>query len=129
SNSRRRRFGLSPRFDGTNSRRSEPSQPEFRMMLQVPRRIEMFCHHCGNPVRAEVRFCPSCGRPLPETAIWPVAAMPSRVCAHATGCKVQTGRWLGEVWALVQADLGNYLLISLLFLLLNGVPFIQGALI
>ena len=89
----------------------------------------MFCHRCGNPVRAEVRFCPSCGQPLPETASWPIAAMPSPVWVPATGVQAETGRWLGEGWALVQADLGNYLLISLFFLLLNSVPFIQGALI
>jgi hypothetical protein len=89
----------------------------------------MFCHRCGNPVRAEVRSCPSCGQPLPETASWPVAAMPSPGWAPATGVQAEAGRWLGEGWALVQADLGSYLLISLLFFLLNGVPFIQGALI
>src|SRR6516225_5007829 len=42
---------------------------------------------------------------------------------------VTAGRWLSAGWDLVKADLGNYLLISLLFFLLNGVPFIQGALI
>jgi hypothetical protein len=89
----------------------------------------MFCHRCGDPVRAEVRFCPNCGQPLPETASWPIAAMPSPVWAPAPGVHAEAGRWLGEGWALVQADLGNYLLISLLFFLLNGVPFIQGALI
>ena len=89
----------------------------------------MFCHRCGNPVRAELRYCPSCGQALPETTSWPVAAMTSPVWAPATGVRAETGRWLGEGWALVQADLGNYLLISLIFLLLNGVPFIQGALI
>ena len=89
----------------------------------------MFCHRCGNPVRADVRFCPSCGQPLPETVSGPIAAMPPAVWVPAPGAQADTGRWLGEGWALVQADLGNYLLISLLFLLLNGVPFIQGALI
>lgn len=39
------------------------------------------------------------------------------------------GRWLGAGWNLVMADLGTYLVITLLFLLLSGVPFIQGALI
>ena len=38
-------------------------------------------------------------------------------------------RWISEGWALVQADLGSYVLIALLFFLLSGVPFIQGALI
>ncbi len=89
----------------------------------------MFCHRCGNPVRAEVRFCPSCAQPLPETASGPLAAMPPPVWRPDTRVQAETGRWLGEGWALVQADLGNYLLISLLFFLLSGVPFIQGALI
>jgi uncharacterized membrane protein len=39
------------------------------------------------------------------------------------------GRWLGEGWALVKADLGNYIVISLLFAVLSGVPFLQGPLI
>jgi uncharacterized membrane protein len=87
----------------------------------------MFCHRCGNPVRAEIRYCPNCGQPLPEPA--QVAAMPVPVWPPATGIEAMPGRWFGEGWRLVQADLGNYLLISLLFFLLNGVPFIQGALI
>ncbi len=36
---------------------------------------------------------------------------------------------MSEGWALVQADLGSYVLIALLFFLLSGVPLIQGALI
>jgi uncharacterized membrane protein len=36
---------------------------------------------------------------------------------------------MSEGWALVRADLGNYVLIGLLFFLLSGVPLIQGALI
>jgi uncharacterized membrane protein len=36
---------------------------------------------------------------------------------------------MGEGWRLVTADLGNYILLSLVFTLLNAVPLIQGALI
>jgi uncharacterized membrane protein len=36
---------------------------------------------------------------------------------------------MSEGWELVQADLGNYVLIALVFFLLSGVPLIQGALI
>jgi uncharacterized membrane protein len=39
------------------------------------------------------------------------------------------GRWIGLGWELVKADLGNYILIALVFSLLNSVPLIQGALI
>jgi uncharacterized membrane protein len=45
------------------------------------------------------------------------------------GLKAAPGRWIGEGWELVKADMGTYVLISLIFFLLNGVPFIQGALI
>ena len=38
-------------------------------------------------------------------------------------------RWLGEGWDVVKADLGMYILIALIFFLLNSVPLIQGALI
>jgi len=40
----------------------------------------------------------------------------------------QTGRWIGAGWNLVKADLGNFVLMALVFSLLGGVPFIQGAL-
>jgi uncharacterized membrane protein len=46
-----------------------------------------------------------------------------------SGVQASPARWLGEGWNLVQADLGNYVLISLLFCLLSGVPLIQGSLI
>ena len=36
---------------------------------------------------------------------------------------------MGRGWEIVKADIGNYLLISIVFSLLNGVPLIQGALI
>jgi uncharacterized membrane protein len=46
-----------------------------------------------------------------------------------TNIKATPGKWIGQGWSMVQADLGNIVLIALVFLLLSGVPFIQGALI
>jgi hypothetical protein len=46
-----------------------------------------------------------------------------------TGIKATPGKWIGEGWELVKLDMGTYVLISLIFFLLNGVPLIQGALI
>jgi uncharacterized membrane protein len=46
-----------------------------------------------------------------------------------TGIQASAGRWIGEGWALVKGDLGNYVVISLLFAILSGVPLIQGPLI
>jgi uncharacterized membrane protein len=85
----------------------------------------MFCHRCGATVGSDVRFCPNCGQALPGAApVNPVGALrPSGTI------KASPGRWISEGWALVQADLGSYVLIAFLFFVLSGVPFIQGALI
>src|SRR5689334_14578267 len=85
----------------------------------------MFCQKCGTQVGSEVQFCPNCGQP-PGASLSGSAPAPwtPRAGVHASG-----GRWLGEGWALVKADLGNYVVISLIFAVLSGVPFIQGPLI
>lgn len=89
----------------------------------------MFCHHCGAQNDEPARFCKNCGQPLTNEIISePEAALPA-VWAPPKDVSVTAGRWLNAGWDLVKADLGYYLLISLLFFLLNGVPFIQGALI
>lgn len=85
----------------------------------------MFCHRCGASVGSDVRFCPHCGQELPGPApVHPVGAIRPSGRVEAS-----PGRWISEGWALVQSDLGSYVLIALLFFLLSGVPFIQGALI
>ena len=81
----------------------------------------MFCDRCGTQVSDNVQFCTNCGKsfaPLPAPAWTP----PANVSATP-------GRWIGQGWDLVKADLGTYILIALLFFVLSGVPFIQGALI
>jgi len=85
----------------------------------------MFCHHCGAQVGSDVQFCPSCGRSL---AAGPQAPAPV-AWTPPVGVKAQSTRWISEGWALVQQDLGNYILMALVFSLLSGVPLIQGALI
>ena len=89
----------------------------------------MFCHRCGVPVGSEVLFCPNCGQALPTPATSLAGAGPVRPWVLPSGVEASPGRWISEGWALVQADLGNYVLIALLFFLLSGVPLIQGALI
>jgi len=42
---------------------------------------------------------------------------------------VTAGRWIGAGWETVKADMGAYVLAALIFFVLSGVPFIQGALI
>lgn len=87
----------------------------------------MFCHSCGTQVGPDVQFCPNCGQSLAAGALSSAAPAPSWTAP--IGIKAQPGRWIGEGWALVKADFGSYLLMGLVFGLLNSVLFIQGALI
>src|SRR3954469_22890889 len=87
----------------------------------------MFCHRCGAQVGEGAQFCPSCGESV--GAANPLAVSATTAWIPPTGVQSQSGRWLSAGWQLVKNDLGNYLLVSLVFTLLNGVPFIQGALI
>jgi hypothetical protein len=92
----------------------------------------MFCHGCGTQVADDVRFCPNCGRALgqaPPAPGPPFGNVPPAAWTARVGIRAQPGRWISAGWTLVQADLGNYLVASLVFWLLGGVPFIQGALI
>ena len=59
----------------------------------------------------------------------PSPAAPTPAFVAPTGIKAQPGRWIGEGWRIVQADLGNNVLVSLVFAIHGGVPFIQGALL
>ena len=87
----------------------------------------MFCTKCGTQVNSDVQFCPTCGEPMTSPlASGPPSALP---WTAPTGIKATPGKWMGEGWEMVKADMGTYVLISLIFFLLNGVPFIQGALI
>jgi uncharacterized membrane protein len=89
----------------------------------------MFCHRCGAPVGSELRFCPNCGQALPTSVAFSGGATAPVSWASPSRAVASPGRWISEGWALVQADLGNYVVIALLFFLLSGVPLIQGALI
>jgi uncharacterized membrane protein len=89
----------------------------------------MFCHHCGTQVPAGVQFCPNCGQAVGVAG----SLGPSAVTAWTppSGVKSQTGRWIGEGWGLVKNDLGNYVLLAVVFTILNSaVPLLlQGPLI
>jgi uncharacterized membrane protein len=86
----------------------------------------MFCHHCGTQVASETSFCPNCGQSL--------AAPPADAGAAAwtppVGIHSQTGRWIGEGWSMVKADIGIYIALAVVTVVLNSiVPFlIQGPL-
>ena len=86
----------------------------------------MFCHQCGTQVNDAAQFCANCGQPLSPAVAGTAVITPWTPPAHV---QVAAGRWIGEGWDLVKADLGTYVLITLMFFLLSSVPLIGGALI
>jgi uncharacterized membrane protein len=83
----------------------------------------MFCHTCGTQVGPDTQFCPNCGQSL-ATAPGPPGAV-AISWQPPVGVHTQTGRWIGEGWQLVKADIGMFLLMALVFGLLNSmVPLI-----
>jgi uncharacterized membrane protein len=89
----------------------------------------MFCHHCGAQNDEASRFCKNCGQPLTKDLTLELEPAKPAVWTPPKQVNVTAGRCLSLGWEVVKGDLGNYLLISLLFFLLNGIPLIQGALI
>jgi len=86
----------------------------------------MFCHSCGAQVTNDLQFCPSCGQSLAAPA--PLGSSVSLPFVPPANIHAQTGRWIGAGWQLVKADIGNFVLLALVFLLLSGVPLIYGPL-
>ena len=86
----------------------------------------MFCHTCGTQVSTDVQFCPNCGQSLAGS---PAPTAPPPYVAR-TGLTARPGAWIGAGWDMVKADMGNYVLIALVFVALNAlVPVIlQGPL-
>jgi uncharacterized membrane protein len=86
----------------------------------------MFCHQCGTQVPSDVQFCPNCGQSLAAAP----AASGAAVWTPPVGIHSQTGRWTGEGWRMVKADIGIYVGLALVTVVLNSiVPFIiQGPL-
>jgi uncharacterized membrane protein len=85
----------------------------------------MFCHQCGTQVNNDLQFCPNCGQSLSAS---PGPAIPTYVAP--IGVTARPGEWIGAGWDIVKADMGNYALMALIFIALNGmVPIIiQGPL-
>jgi hypothetical protein len=88
----------------------------------------MFCDQCGTQSSPDQQFCSNCGHSFTGAPI-AAAGAPPPVWTPPTGVQAHATRWIGAGWALVKADMGAYVLATLVFFLLSGVPFIQGALI
>ncbi len=82
----------------------------------------MYCHRCGTQVADNLNFCPKCGEALAVKAATyaPVPWTPR------PGIHSRSWHWIGEGWRIVQADLGTYIVLALVTLLLSSVPFLAG---
>jgi uncharacterized membrane protein len=85
----------------------------------------MFCHSCGAQVPNDLRFCSHCGQSLAGPPLGPIPAV---AWAAPAGVRSHTGRWIGGGWSLVKADLGAYMLLTLVYGLMSSVPLIHGPL-
>src|SRR5208337_2477614 len=90
----------------------------------------MFCHKCGTQVTADTQFCTTCGASLAMGSPG-LAGSPATPWTPPAAVEVHAGRWISEGWALVTADLGNYVLLALVFTVLSSaVPVVlQGPMI
>jgi uncharacterized membrane protein len=86
----------------------------------------MFCNKCGTQVNPDLQFCPQCGAPtgatgaagVPPPPATPYVAAP--VWTPRVAAKAETGKWISAGWAMVTADLGNFVLITALFVVVNS---------
>jgi uncharacterized membrane protein len=90
----------------------------------------MFCHKCGTQVSPEVQFCPNCGQAV-AAAPSAFGGAPPPVWTPPVSVQAHPGRWIGEGWQIVKADIGTFVLLAIVFTALNAmVPLIlQGPLI
>ena len=90
----------------------------------------MFCHKCGTQVGMDAQFCPNCGEPL-QAAPGAFGGFAPPVWTPPAAVQVRAGHWVDEGWKIVKADIGTFMLMTLVFAALNSmVPMIlQGPLI
>ncbi len=86
----------------------------------IPR---MFCNNCGAEVNTDAQFCAVCGAAL--TAGSSLVPAPPATWTPPATVRVQSSRWIGQGWEIVKADMGTYILLSVVFLILtSAVPVI-----
>ncbi len=88
----------------------------------------MFCQSCGTQIADNLQFCPQCGKSQATGAYAPPTPRPAVAYTPPATVDVQSGRWIGEGWRLVQSDLVMMVLAGLIvFLVAGAVPVVlQG---
>ena len=83
----------------------------------------MFCQACGTQIADNLQFCPQCGKSQAPGGFAAFTQRPAVPYTPPATVNVQSGRWIGEGWRLVQADLVMMILAGVIvFLVANAVP-------
>jgi len=84
----------------------------------------MFCQHCGAQTADDLQFCTNCGQALTPAALKTLVPFEPK-----TRGEVRIWHWYSAGWNIVTQDTATFALIALLFVILNGVPFMHGPLL
>jgi uncharacterized membrane protein len=94
----------------------------------------MYCQSCGSETSDSAQFCIKCGatQRIAGVAGGTVAAPPAYAAPAYSGPKggpAQTSRWIGQGWDVVKDDLGIFVVMTIVMLVVNSaLPFLlQGA--
>ncbi len=83
----------------------------------------MNCRYCGAPLDPDVKFCSTCGRSQqgeePSGGVDRVDPHPPQI--PGGNPSAQTGRWISAGWELVKSDFLPFILMALVFLVINNV--------
>jgi hypothetical protein len=112
----------------------------------------MFCHSCGTQIAPNVQFCPNCGQLLspsqapssqapppqpppmtpPPMSPPPMSPPPPYQQFQQPGyIKARPMAWVGMGWRLVMADVGTYVMLTIVMMVLSAAAMgiLQGALL
>jgi uncharacterized membrane protein len=84
----------------------------------------MFCQNCGSQVGPGAQFCSRCGASqrieAGASGGSQVTTAPPALFLAVPGRKAETSKWIGEGWELVKSDLGNFVLMTFIMMVVNG---------
>jgi uncharacterized membrane protein len=79
----------------------------------------MFCQSCGSEISAGAQFCTKCGSAQQVAGVSGVPAY------SAKGGPAHTSQWIGQGWDVVKDDLGIFVVMTIITMIINGaVPFL-----
>jgi uncharacterized membrane protein len=85
----------------------------------------MFCQSCGSEISAGVQFCPKCGSAQRIAGASNPVFTAAPAYTPAKGGPAQTSQWIGRGWDVVKDDLGIFVVMTIITMVINGaIPFL-----